>query len=360
MAITGVAAIAAVGASTVVSTTAIVVAGLAVTAVGMITGNSLLKKIGGGLSIGAAGAGLAQGLGTSAATVAPDAATSGMNAASVADAAGAGSQAAGNVAESTMATVGSGAPMGYSVADTAASAVTGSGAPVAFGSQAAQAVDPALTAAANPAMGNSINASLSSPSQAMQSVASDTASQAAQTAGTAAPNVNPSNAFTPNTIASNTNAASAVAPGSQAAAPATGAVPGLDGVSYSGGGVVNGGTGLQSSGSWMQDTMNSMGKWWSGLDDKSKLAVGQTAAGLVQGVGSGAMSMLSASKAQQLAQEQQDFQHANLSGAGSIPTVKMAPTGAQPYKTPAQVQQAAQQTVTPQYQNTGLVNGAKG
>lgn len=373
MAITGAAAIAAGVAGTVgaVSTTAIMVAGLAITAVGIITKNPLLMKIGGGIGLGSGVAGAASGVGSaaagSAAAGSADATSAAVAAPSIADAAGAGSQAVGDVAANTLATgavpglegvayAGSsagglvnGATTAGAVADAASTGATG-----ALGNAAP--VDSALQGA-----GDSISQSMATPSQASQSVASDVSTQAAQAAGTG--NVNPSNAFTPNSIAANTNAPNAVAPGSQVP---TGAVNADGTMATTGSGAPMGFSpsatpipnGLQDSGSWW----TSLGKFWNGLDSKGQLAVGQTAAGLVQGVGQGALTMMGQQSAQRIQQQQQDFEHANMSGAGSVPKINTTPSGAaSPYATPAQIQQTAtsvvQPTVTPAF---GLVNRARG
>lgn len=341
MAITGGAALigAVAAGSGYVAVSTVVIAGLAMSAVGMVTGNKLLSKLGGGLSIGAGIGGLAGGLmgagagaaggaasdvaSTASATAgtAADATTTAIAAPSIADAAGAGSQAAGDLAEGTLGTA----------------ATTGSGAPVAFGGVAAPegaAVDSTLAAAANPTAGNSINANL----------AADTS----PAASTAAP------AQASNTIASNIAAPS---PSADAMGlngqTGSGAPMGFSNPGGVDAGTFNGtGQGLTTGSSFMGDLAKNVSGWWGGLDSKEKLVVGQVGAGLVQGIGSGALNMMSESQKQKLLQQQQQFRINNMSGAGAIPTVSIQPTGAMPYSAPTA-------TTTPVYAGAGLINGAK-
>lgn len=392
MAITGAAAIAGVAAGVAgVSTTAIVVAGLALTAVGMITKNSVLSKLGGGLSLGAAGAGLASSA-LSAASTTADATTSAINGASTADAVGAGSQAAGDVAASTTAAatdtgVSVGAPIAADsgvvsspLADSAGglqTAASGTGA-------VAAPVDPATAQAINPASQTSINASLASQSPADQAIAADSSGYGGSAAGTSqsgaananavnanAANVNPANVNAPNTVQANISADSSVAPGSQAPAMSaeqspnatgmtgTGSPMGFDSNSGLDAGTMNGtGNGLQAPSSWLGTTMQSMGNWWSGLTPQSQLAVGQSAAGLLSGIGGGALNMITEDKKMSLAQQEQNFQMANSSGAASVPKVGVMPSyGANPY---ANANANATPTATPAFQGAtpkaGLIN----
>jgi hypothetical protein len=55
-------------------------------------------------------------------------------------------------------------------------------------------------------------------------------------------------------------------------------------------------------------------KWFDGLDKTSKLAAGQAAAGLISGVGKGALDYMGAQEAQKLKGQQQAYERSNLSG----------------------------------------------
>lgn len=412
MAITGAAAIAGIAAGTVgaVSTTTIMVAGLALTAVGYITNSSLLKKIGGGLSLGggvsgaAAGAAGAAGAGADAAGAA-DAAQSGMDAASVADSAGAGSQAAGDVAASATASATSTpADLISGYGGTADAASSGADAASAAGSVApGAAVDSGMNvdAAGQGLVDQSINANLASQSPAMQGVG--------QSSGAATTSANPANAFTPNSnpansIAANTNAQSAVTPGSQAAGnqAAYGDYGGTESGSSASGGptVANGqtadvgggnvattadptGSGYSSpqgfgsavgpdgtaqaanmapasganimdpSDYWNQAMSKFQSTWGDMMNKYGNSTWARTGAGLAQGLGQGALSMLSASKQQQLAAQEQAWQHANMTGA-AMPTVGFSPSTQNPFATQPYT------GATPKAASTGLINSAKG
>jgi hypothetical protein len=342
MAITGAAAIVGIGATAAgVSATVVAVAGLAITAVGMITGNKVLSKIGGGIGLGGTAAGLYNAA-TAATTTVADAAA---QAPTVADAAGAGGQAAGNVAESNLAAATSGAvdsgsgvissalDSGAAGVQTAAeAATTGSGAPLGFGGTGGVTSVAPVDAALNTGAATDVGTSLASQSPAQQAIQGSLA------------NTNPANVNPANVNAANVNPANA-------ASAASTSTPG-DLMSTYTGMSANGGTGLQSSSSWW----NSVDKWWQHLSPTGQLAVGQTAAGLVSGIGKGALDMMAAGK-QGEATDVQKWEMANMSGAGSVPTVNMKPSGAtNVYKSPAQVQAAAQaaaQTTTPAF--TGLV-----
>jgi len=366
MAITGAAAIVGgVAAGLTGATTVIAIAGLAITAVGLITKNQTLMKIGGGLSLGSSAAGLAGGA-AAGASGAADATTAGINAPSVADAAGAGSQAAGDVAaQSTAAATATSTPADL-IAGYGASAVD----PGLIGGAAAQTsteaaisgagglngsvapVDPALNSAA----ANGIDQNLAAVSPAQQAVQSDVAAStnvnpANVNAANANPaNINPANT---NTIAQNTATASPVAPGTQAPNAAT-ATTG-SGAPYA----FNSATaytpvqnGLQAPSSWWQDTLS----WFQDPKNNSLMQVG---GGLLKGVGQGALTALAPDSRAKILGEQYAFERANLSGAGAIPTVNMRPSGAaSPYKNPTQVQQAAdaavKSTTTPAY--PGIIN----
>jgi hypothetical protein len=382
MAITGGAALVAGVAGTVggISTTAIMVAGLAITAVGIITKNPLLMKIGGGMSLGSGVAGAANGAGAAAegaaASAAPDATSAAITAPSVAETAGAGSQAAGDVAASNLgdvgvsAVTGSGAPMGFDTAaslSNAAPAVTD-----ATGGLAATPVDSSLAQAANPNAGNSINANLA---------ATDT-SPAAQSAAT--PNMNPANVNPANTNAANVNAPntnqanlaanSPVAPGSQAPVGVPGQSGASDvaaantGVTGSGApmgyntpsnlsaGMLNGSAEMTPPSNYMGGVLDAIGKWWTGAGDKTQSAVIQGGLGVVSGVGKGALDMISAQQQTALKQQLQTFQMNNMSGASSVPKVGVTPSnGANPY--------ANANTPTPAFAGTtpraGLINTAQ-
>lgn len=364
MAITGVAAIgAAVAGGLGVSATVIAVAGLAITAVGLITKNSTLMKIGGGIGLGAGASALASGIGSAATGAGADATSSAISAPSVADASGAGSQAAGDVAEAASSTPddlisgytgasdaagdSAGLVNGAGVQTASDAAVNQAGAPLGTGgSQGAVApVDQSLNGAAN----NSINNMLSDASPADANVATPNANVA---------NVNPANT---NDIASNTAAASPVAPGAtapgsqtadaagQTATTGSGAPMGFD-ASNAYTPVQNG---LQAPSSWWQDTLT-----W--MQNPKNNGLMQAGAGLIKGVGQGVGSVISANVSKQMTAQQQ-WEDANNTGAASVPTVNLHPTGApSPYKTPAQIQQAASQaaaTATPAF--NGIVNKAR-
>jgi hypothetical protein len=379
MAITGAAAIGAVAAGVAgVSTTTILVAGLAITAVGYVTNSSLLKKIGGGMSLGAGVSGVAAGL--SGAAGAGDAATSGMAAASPADVAGAGSQAAGNVAEATTAAATDTSAAAASAADTAGVGANTYGfstglSPMTDGAASQFAVGPLDSGAAGLAnsgvntansglVNQSINDAIAQPGPNASSLG-----QSSGAANTNPFNSNPVNVNEPNTIAANTNAASPVAPGSQSyggvadgssasGGPVTGAngnaVPGSNNYGFTTDGTPAGsgidqatasmnasvspvpgpsGTyGMQSSMDTWNQFLNKMQTTWGDLSQYTKNGVFQTTAGLAQGLGQGALSMLSASKQQQLLKEQQDYEHANMSAA-AMPTVNIQPGTTNPYLT---------------------------
>lgn len=367
MAITGAAAIAGIAAGTVggVSTAVIVGAGLALTAVGMITKTPWLSKIGGGLSmgggIGGAIGGVSAGVGAAAADAgaagaATDATTAAIAAPSAADAAGAGAQAAGNVAENTMATVGSGAPMGYGGAAAATDVTSGlastatdaaSGAASSVGDAAS-----ALSSAANPAAAGSIDANLAAPSLAQSAAAQGSSPAVAAAAQGSAP--------TADSIGANLQAASQ-APGGQAmsnvataannAVPGTGAPMGFG--SSVGSSPVTGAPALDAPSSFF----GKLSSWWGDLDSKEKLGMMQMGAGLVQGVGKGALDMMAPNQVN-VNQQQLDARTKNMSAA-AMPTVGFsANPNARPYANTA--------TITPQFSGPtpmvtkGLINGAKG
>lgn len=391
MAITGAAAIGAIAAGTVggISATTLLVAGLAITAVGYITDSALLKKIGGGLAIGSGAMGV--GAGAGAAEGAAGAADAGMAAPSVADVAGAGSQAAGNVAEATVGAATDVSSAAASVADTAGVGANTFGfstglSPMTEGAAAqfstgaldagAQGLGDAAVSTANSGIpGQSINDIIAQQSPNAQSLG--------QSSGAA--NTNAANAFTPNanpanSIDANTSAASSVAPGNQAAGGYGGTA---DGTSASGGPAASsgsagggsasgaadsgqlgpqgfGGQGGQAFNMTSQDptdfwnqTMQKLSDTWGNMDKYTKNGIFQTGAGLMQGLGQGALSMMSESQKQKLLQQQQDYEHANMSGA-AMPTVGFKPSTTNPYRTNAAgTFQGARPAV-------GLINTAKG
>ncbi|NUX58644.1 hypothetical protein [Paraburkholderia youngii] len=432
MAITGAAALAggiAVGTGTVAMST-VLVAGLALTAVGLVTKTPWLTKLGGGMSMGSGIGSMAAGAGAgaTAAGAGADATTAGINSASVADSVGAGSQAAGDVAANTTAAatdtgVAVGAPMaadtGVTATPLADAASTTQAATSTTG--AAQAVDPSLTQAANPNAANSINANMSTPSPASQAIAGDTSGYGGTASGSSASgagsagnvnpanvnpaNANPANVNTPNTIAANNAAASPVAPGNQApsgqmpvnvssqgitnaptaAGPATpsalgGPITGgysqgnavvSDANSYGfelpqsqaldAGTLTGSGPGLTTGSNYMGNLLQRMGQWYKDLTPEGKLTVGQIGSGLVQGIGTGVSNMITQREQLALAQQQQDFEHANMSGASSVPKVGVMPSyGANPY-TNRNTQATTQATTTPAYPapQTGLINSAQ-
>jgi hypothetical protein len=370
MAITGAAAIAGIAAGAAgVSTAVIAVAGLAITAVGMITKNQTLMKIGGGIGLGGAASGLASAASSAAASGATDAAAQGIAAPSIADAAGAGSQAAGNVAESSLASSVPGLEgvsyAGSGLADTsglvsgAAQTSTDAAITGASGLSGEGTVAP-VDASLNGASSNSISANLASQSPASAAVQNDVAASNiapvnTNPANVVAPNTNPANA---NTIAQNAAGSSPVAPGAQAAAPGsqtvaaqagqagTGAPMGFD----SAGAYTPVPNGLQNPSSWWTDAQ----QWFTNPKNNGLMQLG---GGLIKGVGQGVGAMIQSSTAGKLT-DQQKWEQANMTGAASVPTVGISPSGAKsPYPTPQQIQQRASQavnTTTPPYQ--GIIN----
>lgn len=349
MAITGGAAlVGALAVGTEVATiTTVMMVGLAVTAVGMVTKNAMLTKIGGGLGMGAGGAGLA-GLGSAGAGAASEGAAAAGQAAESAVAPG--SLAAGNVAEGQIAVGGAmDATSGVTATPLAESAAGGYGG-VAEGTSATSEASAAMNGAANPNAGNSIAEGINATSPAAQSIAAPSAAQA----GTGAPagfggvgGSGATSAAPASSIGDSLGAQSSVVPGPQAAAPVTptvgapvtptdGAVPAPNSGMPAPGSAASGTTGSGAPNGFSnpagtpagnvvaQDPANwwtSMSDWFTKLDPHSKLAVGQTAAGLVQGIGSGAGTYMS--NEQKLALDKQKYAD-QVSNANAVPTVGLS------------------------------------
>jgi hypothetical protein len=348
--------------------------GLAVTAVGMVTKNQTLMKIGGGLSLGSGAGSLAAGAANAGASAASSSVAAAGQSASSAVAPGA--MAAGNVAESTMATVGSGAPMGYgggALAEQAASGAAGAAGSegVSLGANAATDALASTNAAANPA-GTTIAEGLNASSPASQALASSggggfggAAEGASASGGPASAGASGAGSAATDTLQQGLDAASN-APGSQVAAPAAPsasapAAPATPGVGYPStdtAALANSGVGGSNSagftmpngaagsagasnayGFQMQEPASfwqGMTKWFSDLDSHGKLAVGQTAAGLVQGIGKGAGDWMSANEKTKFEKQKYNTEQAN---ANSIPTWNVS--------------------VNPNYQKQGIINSAK-
>lgn len=421
MAITGAAAIVggiataggvAAGVTLTTMATIIGVAGLAITAVGMITHTPWLTKIGGGLGLagGVASAGSAIGSAAGAAGATADATTTSINTASAVTP---GVQASGDLAATNLAADGVtvGGPMSATtgvtatpLGDVAASSYGGVEAGTSAAGGAAQSaastpVDTATQAALNPAQGTTINNALASQSPASQVIADSGGNVNAVNAN--APNINPANVNTPNTVANNIAAPSSVTPVGQnsvvggvptpsaVGGPITGgysqgnAYVGQDAYGFSPGtsagdlnvsnasnfnvngldaGTLNGtGPGVQSPGNFFANAADKIGQWYSDLSPNGKLTVGQMGMGLLQGVGTGVASIYNSQQQLKLAQAQQDFEHANMSGAASVPKVGVMPSyGANPY-TNANSQATTTATTTPAYTapRAGLINSAQ-
>jgi hypothetical protein len=108
--------------------------------------------------------------------------------------------------------------------------------------------------------------------------------------------------------------------------------------------------GLQNPSSWWTDAS----QWFT---DPKNNGLMQLGGGLIKGVGQGVGAMIQSSQSGKLT-DQQKWEQANMTGASSVPTVNIRPSGAaSPYASPQQVQQAAStavNTTTPPYQ--GIVN----
>lgn len=316
--------------------------GLAATAVGMVTGNSTLSKIGGGLS-------LAGGIGTLAG--------------------GAGQTAAAEAGAQSTATEGA-------TADTALSQSTAPGnmAPVA-----AEGAAPAADAlSATEAATAPTASSLQSPAQSMLNEGGliNDAVNEGMTLTPASGEMNAASTSMPGAEGSGTDALGqsappASAPGSQspitqvppeAYGPATPSTPSVqipEAQKFSGGmyeaagisqpgapewGASEAGKAYGAKASYMQaandalsfvkeggpgGAQSALAKWWAGLDSSAKLAVGQTASGLVSGMGKGVFEYGASKEKNALTQQQIDLQRqqqarqqANLSGRA--PAVNMA------------------------------------
>lgn len=258
MAITAVAAIAggaAVSAGVVAASTLAMIS-VGVTAVGMVTKSKTLTKIGAGLGLGSAAAGML-GLGESAvATVSAESAAANSTAQLQANAAwaqGGAAEAAGaaqDVANASFAQAGA-QEVGQGVT---ASALESGAAPAVEAATPRGIVDSAV--AAQPA------------SASTAPVAPSSAPQAASTASSASS----STGIGPRPITD----ASAVK-------PTVDAMPALE-----------------RGSTWF----DKIGEFWNGLDKSGKLAVGQAASGLVSGIGQGAMQYMAAADQREFQQQQ--------------------------------------------------------
>lgn len=374
MAITGAAAIvgAVAAGSGYVAVSTVLMVGLAVSAVGMITKNQTLMKIGGGLGMGAGGVGAAQGIAAGGAGAAESsAAAAGQTAPS---AVAPGVQAAGDLGENVVVGGAMDATTGVTatpLAESAASGATGAAGSegVSLGTNAMGDATQAVNSAANPAA-TSINSAINGASPAAANIGGSSAAQAADTGGFGGAASGSSASGGSDTIASNVAQQSSVAPGPQAAAPVAPAAPTTQGatapVAPTDGGAPVPNSGMPAPGSAASGTTGtgaplgfnnpmgvpagnavtqdpagwwtSMQKWFTDLDSHGKLAVGQSVSGLVSGVGKGVASYIS--EDQKLALEKQKYAD-QVRNANSIPTVGM--------------------TVNPNYKSPGLglVNSAK-
>lgn len=398
MAITGAAAIAggiataggvAAGVTLTTMATIVGVAGLALTAVGMITGTPWLTKIGGGLGLagGVASAGSAIGSAAGAAGTAADATTTGINSASVADTVGAGSQAAGDVAATNLATDGVtvGGPMAATsgvtaspLGDVAASSYGGVEAGTSAAGGAVQGatstpIDAATQAALNPAQGTSINYNLASQSPASQVMADSGPNF--NPVNTNAVNDNAANFNPPNTVANNIATDSSVTPGSQAplgsaqqaavnspvGVTGDGAPYGFSNPNGLDAGTLNGTGSITPPSSFAGQLWKAVSDWWGNAGDKTQAAVLQGGLGFLGQAGKGALEMMGTNATLAQKQQLQDFQMRNMSGAGSVPKVGVAPSnGANPY-TNANNQAMTTATTTPAFpaRAPGLINSAQ-
>lgn len=261
MAITAVAAIAggaAVGAGAVAASTLAMIS-VGVTAVGMVTKSKTLMKIGGGLGLGSAAAGML-GLGESAvAAVSAESAAANEAAQLSANAA----WAQGGAAEA--------AGVGGAAQDVANASFAQAGAQEVAGGVTASSLEAGAAPAVEAAAPRGLVESAAGAQPTGPSTASPVAGSAPQAASTASP-AQASTGIGPRPIAD----ASAVKP------------------------TVNAMPSLERGSAWF----DKIGEFWNGLDKSGKLAVGQTAAGLVSGVGQGAMQYMAAADQREFQQQQ--------------------------------------------------------
>jgi hypothetical protein len=88
---------------------------------------------------------------------------------------------------------------------------------------------------------------------------------------------------------------------------------------------------MQSPSDYWNKFTENIDQWWTNQDKYQKNGYMQMGAGLMQGIGQGALSMMSESKKQALLQQQYNDQKANMSGA-AMPTVGFKPSTQNPYK----------------------------
>lgn len=282
MAVAAVAGAGAVGAGVVTASTLAMIS-VGVTAVGMVTKSKTLMKIGGGLGLGSAGAAM-MGLGSSAAGAALGAegmaAIDGANIADVAGTAGAGQSAA-----------------------VAPAAVPTTGLPESGALDVAADGSPMLAEPAPPSRAQGVVEPARSTPSGMESAAPEQAGFQAQPAPTA-PSAPQGPAVAPTTDAGVTKSVA------DAGVKATGikdTQAALDGYKK-----------LQDGKSFFGSFGDSLGKMWNGLDASGKLAVGQTAAGLVKGVGEGAFAYMGKDDERKYQDRLQEEKRARLS---QVPTL---------------------------------------
>jgi hypothetical protein len=242
--------------------TTIAMVGIGATVVGMVTKNEKLTKIGAGLSLGGAGAGMA-GLGP-AASNAP---------------AGLAGEALGAAPE-TLAQAGAYVSPGEAA------------------SLAAQGIDA------------SVGAAYTQPNYSLVGGAQGAAGAPGLAGGapaSAAGGLSPSVTSAPGLSAAGIGEASGISAWADvgAAGAATAPMPApwyAANSSYQG-------TTLQASGSWW----DGLKKFWKDLDSPGKLAVGQVGMGLVQGMGEGMMTMQAEDRKYDFLENERDYQRNNMS-----------------------------------------------
>jgi len=284
MALAAVASAGAVSAGVAASTIAMV--SLGVTAVGIATKNKALVKIGGGLGLGGAAASL-MGLGASeAAQAAANSSWAEGGAAEVAGGGGASALENGGQGLAQSAAVGpaaSAAPPTTGLPESGSLDVLPDGSPNLPGSQVTEPIkQPGLVESARTVRPGLESAA---PEQAGYSAQPAPAAQPAQSSG----------------VAPTTDAGATKAPASAGVKDPSIRLPGMqDGKSFFG------------------NLTKSIGETWKGLDASGKLAVGQTAAGLVKGVGEGAFAYMGKDDERKYQDRLQEERRARLS---QVPTL---------------------------------------
>lgn len=249
--------------------------GLVTTVVGAATGSKLLSKIGSGLSLGGMGAKVL-GLGTAGASGTLGAAAAGTAGNTLIDPAAAAAQEAFGA---SLAQSGAAADIGMAgAADMAGNAIVESGL-----ADVGMADLGTAGAASMPTQGPVLNTKAILGSAAPEAVTATTASS-------------PSSVL----LDGLKDAAKKIAAPFYAASPTV--TPALE-----------------SSSSWWEGFKD----WWKDLDSASKLAVGQTAAGIVRGVGEGLMTMQAEDRKYDFLENERNYRRANMNYA---PTFRITTT----------------------------------